>query len=130
MQQVTCQYCGLPAKLVGGNAIYPHRPDLQSLKFYLCRPCNAYVGCHEGTDRAKGSLADAPTREARKRAHAAFDPLWINAKNHRSKTRRNAYKWLSSALGIPAEQTHIGMFDEEMCNKVVQAVANRSGVQP
>lgn len=128
--QVTCQYCGLPANLVGGSAIYPHRPDLRYLKFYLCRPCGAYVGCHEGTDRPKGSLADAPTREARKRAHAAFDPLWIKAKSHRSKTRRHAYKWLSSALGIPAEQTHIGMFDVAMCEKVVTAVANRVQEQP
>lgn len=66
--QVTCQYCGSPANLVGGSAIYPHR----------------------------------------------------------NKTRRNAYKWLSSALGIPAEQTHIGMFDVAMCEKVVEAVKCKS----
>lgn len=123
MKNITCQYCGMPATFVNGDAIYPHRPDLFKLKFYMCTPCKAYVGVHKGTDSPKGSLADAATREARKRAHAAFDPLWINAKLNRGKTRRNAYKWLSSVLNIPAEKTHTGMFDVAMCNKVVEAVA-------
>ena len=43
---VLCDYCGGAAKLVGGEVIYPHRPDLAELKFWHCAPCRAYVGCH------------------------------------------------------------------------------------
>lgn len=33
--------------------------------------------------------------------------------------RTAAYEVLSIAFGLPAEQTHIGMFDEDMCRKVI-----------
>jgi hypothetical protein len=34
------------------------------------------VGCHKGTTKPLGRLADAELREWKKRAHAAFDPVW------------------------------------------------------
>ena len=37
------------------------------------------------------------------------------------KNARNlGYKWLSEKLEIPLEETHIGMFDMETCNKVIK----------
>lgn len=42
-----CPYCGSKTEYVDGTVIYPHRPDLANRKFYICRPCNAYVGCHK-----------------------------------------------------------------------------------
>jgi len=56
---IICNYCGNNAEMVSGDAIYPHRPDLYHRKFYRCQPCGAYVGCHEGTDKPLGRLANA-----------------------------------------------------------------------
>jgi len=112
-----CPYCGTFSKMVTGQRIYPHRQDLFDMQFYLCAPCDAYVGCHEGTTNPLGRLADLALRRAKNRAHAAFDPLWRNGKMK----RQSAYKWLAQQLGIDAKDCHIGMFDVEICEKVVKA---------
>lgn len=44
---VICDYCGNKAAQVTGRKIYPHRPDLFSLRFWHCEPCKAWVGCHK-----------------------------------------------------------------------------------
>lgn len=105
---ISCPYCGLSAKLVGGDAIYPHRQDLYEKKFYQCAPCDAFVGCHKGMDRPFGTMANAELREMRKRAHYYFDQLW-NACDVGS--RSAAYKWLSRKLEIERSKCHIGMMD-------------------
>lgn len=124
METVTCPYCNNPAVLVGGDVIYPHRPDLYEKKFWQCDPCDAYVGCHrpgvgygDGT-RPLGRLANAELREAKKNVHALFDPLWKEG----DWTRKTAYQWLSKMLGTPLEETHIGMFDLETCNRAIKAI--------
>lgn len=121
---VTCAYCNKPAELVGGEEIYPHRPDLYQKKFWRCRPCKAYVGCHkpnvgygDGT-RPLGRLANAELRAAKSAAHAAFDPIWQNGIARRG----SAYAWLANKLGIQPKQCHIGEFDVEQCKRVVQIV--------
>lgn len=116
-----CPYCQRASLLVTGRAIYPRarNPELTGKHFYQCQPCDAYVGCHQGTTQPLGSLANAALREARKAAHAAFDPLWKSTRM----TRKDAYKWLSEQLGIHRTDTHIGLFDEETCRRVVQAVS-------
>lgn len=60
----TCPYCGKDSVLVNGHVIYPHRPDLLEKKFYWCKPCDAYVGCHPGTANPLGRLANAELRRA------------------------------------------------------------------
>ena len=49
-------------------------------------------------------------------AHKAFDPLWSSGKMSRAK----AYKWLGKRLNLTPENTHIGMFDEQMCREVIK----------
>ena len=121
-----CPYCNSASVLVGGDAIYPHRPDLYQLKFWQCAPCDAFVGCHklgaiaDGV-RSDGSLplgrlANAELRKAKQSAHAAFDPLWHNGCFD---SRRDAYKWLAQKLGISRKVCHIGMFDVTQCHMVV-----------
>lgn len=114
-----CPYCGEKVDLVNGRKIYPHRPDLENKMFYLCQPCNAYVGCHPRSTKPLGYLADSNLRKLRSYAHEFFDPLW---KNKIFKTRTKAYKWLSQGLGIPQEETHIAMFNEKQCNDVIKLV--------
>lgn len=122
MRTVNCDYCGNPAKLVKGSVIYPHRPDLSKLSFWQCEPCRAYVGCHKNSNAIPlGRLANAELRKAKNRAHAAFDPLWKSGKMKRS----YAYQWLSEQLGIAGKDCHIGMFDVDMCNRVIKIISNR-----
>ena len=119
---IRCDYCQQPAELVTGADIYPHRHDLSSKAIWRCAPCGAWVGCHYGTTQPLGRLANAELRKAKMAAHAAFDPLWKS----RRMRRGEAYRWLSKELGIPFEQTHIGMFDVETCRRVVEACQKES----
>ena len=114
---VICPYCARQAKPVNGAAIYQNRPDLHKLIFWQCKPCDAYVGCHRGTMKPLGRLADKTLRLAKQRAHAAFDPLWKS----RHMTRSAAYEWLAGVMELPVSQTHIGMFDNAQCRKAVEA---------
>lgn len=120
-REITCPYCQNHAELVGGDVIYPHRPDLRAKKFWLCTPCNAYVGCHAGDDgtRPLGRLANAELRAAKQAAHAAFDPLWSTPSGQRAKRRKEMYAWLADKLGINRKRCHIGEFDFETCERVV-----------
>lgn len=113
---VHCDYCNGRAAKVTGAIIYPHRSDLARKAMYLCRPCQAWVGCHPGTDVPLGRLADKSLRTAKMEAHAAFDPLW---RGKPKGARTAAYQWLAGALGISATDCHIGMFDVETCKRVV-----------
>lgn len=115
MVEVVCPYCGGDAEHVTGEVIYPHRRDLFHRKFYLCKACDAYVGCNLN-GRPLGSLANAELRRARLAAHNAFDPLWKSG----GVRRVEAYAWLSREVGVPKEKCHIGMFDLRECKKVLE----------
>lgn len=110
-----CLECGKRAKLVGGAAIYPHRPDLFDGFYYLCE-CGAYAGCHKGTQNAKGKPCGPRTRAARMRAHKAFDPLWQEG----SMSRNEAYLWLATEMGLHKAACHIGLMGHEDAERVVQ----------
>ena len=112
-----CPYCSSPSKRISGDLLYPHRPDLRRLTFYQCIPCQAHVGCHPGTDRPLGRLANAELRKIRQEAHQYFDTLW---KNQGTMKRKEAYSWLARKLGISVTSCHIGEFDVETCKKVIK----------
>lgn len=111
MRKVYCDYCGRQAEYVDSKVVYGKSYGMM----YLCRNCMAYVGVHKGTDKPLGRLANAELRYWKKRAHAVFDPLWQRG---RFRGHRNAaYGWLAQKMGLPVEQTHIGMFDVAQCRK-------------
>lgn len=115
---VRCDYCHEPAEFVTGECVYPHRRDLWHREFYICVPCEAWVGCHKGTNRPLGRLANAELRLAKMAAHGVFDPFW----KARGWKRGRAYAWLSQELGIDRSACHIGMFDVLRCRRVVEIV--------
>src|SRR5882757_2340314 len=124
-EPVICPYCSSRARLVGGDAIYPHRPDLYAKQFYYCATDKAWVGCHPGTVKPLGRLADADLRTAKMAAHAAFDPIWkarydqkhaADPKYSKSMARGGRYKKLAELMGIPKLDCHIGEFSLEQCN--------------
>lgn len=111
-----CPYCAKPSVQFGGLKLYPHRLDLADKTFYLCEPCDAFVGTHKGTNKPLGTLANKVLREQRKLAHATFDPLWKEAQY----TRGEAYRRLAKAMNLSRDECHIGMFNLEQCKQVIQ----------
>jgi hypothetical protein len=139
-----CGECGSDADPVTGNEVYPHRRDLGAKRFYLCRGCGAYVGCHDGTWQPFGSPALEHTRMMRRKAHGHFDPIWKaiqksdrglppNDPRRRTHARERGYAWLSERLGIPIERCHIGMMTAEQARRVVDLCGphlQKMGVRP
>lgn len=123
---VNCPYCEKPAVFVDSAEVYSGKSYGM---IWLCRDCRAWVGVHRGTDKPLGRLADSTLRRWKRRAHEAFDPIWKDglieqmnvpkAKN-RSSLRDSAYLWLAFEIRVPPAQCHIGMFDVETCQRVVE----------
>ena len=119
-----CPYCDNDAELVGDDVVYPHRPDLAHKKFWQCKPCGARVGCHKDTDEPLGRLANAELRQAKMKAHEAFDPLWKRELGGTMK-RGKAYEWLAGQMNLTKDECHIGMFDVAQCQQVISICAGR-----
>ena len=108
---ILCDYCKRPAQFVDSARVY--RGKSYGM-IWDCRECDAYVGVHKGSSDPLGRLANKELRVWKMRAHAAFDKLWRDGKMQ----RREAYRWLSQAMNLRSEETHIGMFDEQQCERV------------
>lgn len=112
-----CPYCGGKVKLVSASTIY-HSNKYKG-NVWVCEnypKCNAYVGCHPGTEIPLGRLADSKLRELKVEAHKQFDPIWKSG----LMTRKEAYRWLASMLNLSEEECHIGKFSPDMCKKVIE----------
>lgn len=102
MKTKCCPYCASAVELKDAFAIYRRMGFGQ---VYVCSNypvCDAYVGVHEGTTKAKGSLANRELRELRQKVHAVFDPVWKN----RGYDRSELYEAAAKTLGVP--EFHIG----------------------
>lgn len=127
-----CRYCQQPATLVRhGEVGYPYRSSYGPM--WVCVPCNAWVGCHPGTEKPLGGLANAELRAWKIKAHAAFDPLWHGKMRRdrctKGKARRAGYAWLAKELSIDVKKCHIGYMNIDECRRVVEiceAVFNRN----
>jgi len=122
MRAPTCPYCGKKAELVSSVKVYGR--DHGNL--WICHPCQAWVGVHknDGLNRPLGRLANAELRQWKRAAHRAFDPLWQRKIERdgcsKSQARKAGYTWLAAELGIQFDKCHIGMFDVDLCEKVVE----------
>jgi ssDNA-binding Zn-finger/Zn-ribbon topoisomerase 1 len=84
--------------------------------FYGCvrfPECKATHGAHRD-GRPLGIPATKATKQARIAAHDAFDRIW---KEHHM-PRRAAYVWMQRAMGLSAEEAHIGRFNLEQCEQL------------
>ena len=64
-----CRYCGGVIRLVPARKIYGASTDRLGLageNIYLCQNCNARVGCHKGTNRPLGNVANEVLRLKRR----------------------------------------------------------------
>jgi len=111
---MNCPYCKKEAEWVENKEIYGKNYG-KSYMCYLCRDCNAYVGCHNNTICPLGTIANLELRELRKKAHQVFDILWKTDKF----LRKEAYKLLSNEFG---EEIHIGKSDIERCKQIIEFI--------
>lgn len=118
----TCDYCGAPPVYCPSSEHVYRGVDYGPI--YQCAGCDAWVGVHRGTLRALGRLANKELRQAKQRAHAAFDPLWQRVMERdglpKYRARGRGYKWLAEQMGLTREQMHIGELDVDQCAKVVE----------
>lgn len=119
-----CPYCDSPVKLMTSREVYQGR-DFGG-QVWACSQfprCHAYVGCHPGTKKPLGRLANKELRAWKVMAHAEFDPMWKHKMEReqlsKSKARQAGYVWLAAQLGIEVKKCHIGWFDVEQCKRVV-----------
>ena len=116
-----CPYCKNQAEWVENKEIYGKNYG-KSVMCYLCRDCDAYVGCHNNTRKPLGTIANKETRVWRMKAHSVFDPLWKNErrKNNQPEINREAlYNRISSAFGY---RVHIAESNIEQCKKIIEWV--------
>lgn len=128
MKTPTCCHCDGPADRITGADIYRGRRDLADRYFWHCESCNAYVGCHPGTDKPLGELAKYATRQARMKAHLFFDPIWRGLMKQglsKSRARKQAYGWLSAQLG--GGLSNISSMDEQTCVRVIEICKAHTG---
>ena len=71
---MNCPYCNNPAEWVSNAEVYG-RPYGKSWMMYLCRPCDARVGCHQNSQTPLGTMANKELRGWRIKAHDAIDPM-------------------------------------------------------
>lgn len=113
---LTCPDCG--ARMVLRTA---QRGALAGKPFYGCSTwptCNATHGAHPD-GKPLGIPGDRATKDARIRAHAAFDRIWLSG----LMSRRGAYSWMRHRLGLSDVDGHIGRFDVAACERLIALVA-------
>lgn len=88
--------------------------------FYGCKCFPTCRGTHNATASGApiGRPANKVTKDARVRAHAAFDQLWMKG----GMTRHKAYQWLQNAMGLSSEAGHIAKFDLAQCERLIHLV--------
>lgn len=114
-----CRYCGGVIRLVPASSIYGKSTDRLGMRgenIYQCQNCNARVGCHKGSRRALGNVANEVLRLKRMETHRIFDAFW----KQRNMSRTAAYKWLAEKLELPVGETHIGGFEMDQCQQVIE----------
>lgn len=119
-----CPYCDRETKLVDAKIIY----GVDGYGFaYVCEQCFAYCGCHQGTTKSLGSVANDKLRRLRNRTHGVFDIIWKKLMKtsdyNKLEARTAAYIWLSVLMGIDIKYCHIGMFTEEQCQTAIYLIA-------
>jgi hypothetical protein len=113
-----CRYCGGVIRLVPARSIYgdaAKRLGLEHEKIYQCQNCNARVGCHKGTNRPLGNVANEVLRLKRMETHQVFDAFWSS----HGMSRTQGYKWLASQMNLSETRTHIGGFEMDQCQQVI-----------
>ena len=110
-----CQYCKNDAVWVENKEIYGKNYG-KSYMCWLCKNCDAYVGCHNNTKEPLGNLANKELREKRKMAKN----LWIQRKLGNwecdPNKKRLAYADLNILMG---KEFHFGNSTIKECEIII-----------
>ena len=115
LQDIYCCGCkrSVVARLTSGVELYPFRPDLSALPFWICDTCQSYVGCHNKTKtptKPLGVLATSEIIQKRKAIHRIIDPLWKTGKMK----RKQVYGEMSRRLGYAFHSAEIRSVGQAM----------------
>ena len=118
MKPYWCPFCRSSVSLIDSAKVFGCSYGF----IYLCDAypkCDARVGCHQSSIKPLGTLANKELRRWRSLAHRKFDPLWQSGV---FSSRQIAYKWLSKAMKLPLDKTHVAMFDIRQCQRAIACV--------
>lgn len=107
-----CPYCNNETPWVN-NAEKYGKSYGKSYMCYWCKACDAYVGCHENSKRALGTMANKELRQWRMKAHTIIDPYWKSGQF----SRKQVYSRLNEKLG---KIVHVGEADIETCKEIIR----------
>jgi hypothetical protein len=115
-----CPHCQGTVGLYNNRKVYNGREFGKWPYVYLCEnvACGAHVGLHPETDIPLGTLATDAIRQARQIAKSSFNDLHEDGGPMASRTA--AYEWLAAKMGIEVGTCHIGWFNEQQCDRVVE----------
>ncbi len=115
---ITCPYCGAPAVYRPAGAVYKNNTKQKGSHLYVCShwpACDSYVAAHRHNGEPMGTLANKTLRRKRILAHKALNQLRVAT--HMSKWA--VYIWMQMRLQLSPQEAHIGMFTEEMCDRLI-----------
>lgn len=121
----TVQSMPCPEANCSGRLVKKHTRE--GKPFWACteQRCNATHGAHADGEPL-GVPGDRYTRFVRKVTHDVFDKLWNKApQDVHAEARSYAYQWLSKRLGMSRDDAHIGRFDVETCDRVIELVGSK-----
>lgn len=114
MKNIICNYCGKEAIWVNNKEIYGKSYGEKNQMAWLCKPCNAYVGCHNNSKKPLGILANKELREIKMISKKMWQRKYLSIYG-----KGKAYKYLAENLKIKPKDCHFGYFDINMCKKVI-----------
>lgn len=113
-----CQYCNNKAEWVENKEIYGRNYG-NSYMIWLCRPCDAYVGCHKNTRNSLGTLANKELREIRKKAKGRFITRFMDGDWNDKDKKKRAYKIIRNLFGY---KFHFGSSTVEDCQRIINFI--------
>lgn len=108
---IKCPYCHKQAKWCENKEVYGKNYG-RSYMIWLCKDCNAYVGCHKNSKNPLGTMANSELRKWRIKTHSVIDPLWKSGEVK----RYEVYKMLKETFG---KEIHIGESDIDTCKDII-----------
>ena len=119
-----CPYCGRQAVLRPAMYVYGERNLDPDNYLYVCGgypACDSYIGAHKKSLRPMGTLADGDLRHKRILAHRLLNQITDQG----IMGRDAVYQWLAVRLGLSYEDTHIGYFSADLCDKAIDLMQVR-----
>ena len=113
-----CQYCNDDAQWVENKEIYGRNYG-KSYMVWLCKKCDAYVGCHNNTKKPLGMLANKELREARKQAKNLFISKKLEDDWKNKQLRAKGYDWLKTIFN---KEFHFGESTINECKLVIKTL--------